>query len=47
MHRVLDPPLCPKVEKYAIHNHKKLDKLYLDDSTDAIPNEKDPFYSLK
>ena len=47
LHRVLDPPLCPRIEKFAIHSHKKLDKVFLDESTAALPKEKDPFYCLK
>jgi serine/threonine protein kinase len=46
LHRVLDPPFCPKENKISVFNYKKLDKIYLEEPNIAIPKEKDPFINL-
>ena len=46
LHRVLEPPFIPKVNRNSIYNYKKLDSIYLEESNTPIPKEKDPFYNL-
>ena len=46
LHRVLEPPFLPKINRNSVFNYKKLDKIYLEESNIAIPKEKDPFLNL-
>ena len=47
LHRVLEPPFLPKINRNSIYDFKKLDKLYLEENNNEIPKDKDPFYNIK
>lgn len=45
LHRVLEAPFIPKINHIYLSSYKKLEGIYLEENSIAVPQERDPFYN--